>query len=179
MLFQQKVRDGYDYEVYVANVLKRQGFHKIEFTAKTGDYGVDLLASRDGSRYAIQCKYYTGAVGGFAVQQAVAGMAYYGCERAMVVTNSRLTKGALKLAEANDVEVLEYIDPERLTFWERRKPWELALLAAECVVFGLALNQMAAQAILSWKGAGVLALLCFPLPFLLLWIGRAVVKLCR
>ncbi|MBQ8934779.1 MAG: restriction endonuclease, partial [Oscillospiraceae bacterium] len=95
----QRIRDGYDYETYVAQALKRRGFRSIEQTAKSGDYGVDLLGKYHGVRYAIQCKYYADPVGGFAVQEAVAGMGFYGCDRAMVVTNSCLTKAARELAE--------------------------------------------------------------------------------
>lgn len=174
MLFRKPVQDGYEYEVYVAEVLKRQGFRDIQFTAKTGDYGVDILASHGRHRYAIQCKYYTGAVGGFAVQEAVAGMAYYGCERALVVTNSYLTQGAHNLAEANGVDVLEYIDPERLSFWERRKPWQLILLALECIAFGLGLFQLLEQGSFTWQGCGVLVLLCFPLPFAIIGLVRLI-----
>ena len=176
MLFRKKAMDGYEYENYVADLLRRQGFRDIQFTAKTGDYGVDLLATHGRHRYAVQCKYYTGAVGGFAVQEAVAGMAYYGCERALVVTNSYLTQGAHNLARANGVDVMEYMDPAHLSFLERREPWQLVLLAAECVVFGLVLSQMLEQSSFTWRGCGVLALLCFPLPFLVAsmvrWIWR-------
>lgn len=172
MLFRKKVMDGYEYETYVADLLRRQGFRDIQFTAKTGDYGVDLLATHGRHRYAVQCKYYTGAVGGFAVQEAVAGMAYYGCERALVVTNSYLTQGAHNLAQANGVDVMEYMDPARLSFLERREPWQLVLLAVECIVFGLVLFQTLEQDSFTWRGYGILALLCFPLPFLVFSIAR-------
>lgn len=176
---QRRIRDGYDYETYVAQALKRRGFRSIEQTAKSGDYGVDLLARCHGVRYAIQCKYYTDPVGGFAVQEAVAGMGFYGCDRAMVVTNSCLTKAGRELAEANDVEVLEYIAPEHERFWERRQPWELVLLALECVLFGLVLHQMVLQQAFQWKSVGILALLCFPLPYLAIWLGRIALRLFR
>jgi hypothetical protein len=50
-------------------------------------------------------------VDGSAVQQVVAGMACYGCNAALVITNSRLTPGAWTLARRNGVEVLEGISP--------------------------------------------------------------------
>lgn len=171
MFGKRKIEDGYDYEAYVAETLKRRGFRKIEQTARTGDYGVDLLASLHGKRYAVQCKYYAGAVGGFAVQEAVAGKAFYDCDRAMVVTNSCLTKSAWELADANDVEVLEYIAPEYQSFFERRHPWELVLLATECVLFGILLQQMILQQVLSWQSVGIALVLCFPLPYLAVHCG--------
>lgn len=179
MLFRKKAMDGYEYERYVADLLRRQGFRNIQLTAKTGDYGVDLLATHGRHRYAVQCKYYTGAVGGFAVQEAVAGMAYYDCDRALVVTNSYLTQGAHNLARANGVDVMEYMDPEQLSFLERREPWQLALLAAECVAFGLVLFQMLEQSSFTWQGCGILALLCFPLPFCAIAIVRWIWRLSR
>jgi hypothetical protein len=44
-----------------------------------------------------------------AVQEAMAGMAVYGCDRAMVVTNSDYTKAAKTLANANKVILLSGI----------------------------------------------------------------------
>lgn len=172
MWFRRTVQDGEDYERYVADLLRREGYRDIQLTARTGDYGVDLLATRGRNRYAVQCKYYTGAVGGAAVQEAVAGMAYYGCERALVVTNSYLTPAAHNLARANGVGVLEHIDPESLSFLERREPWQLALLTAGLVAFLLGLSRMLEQGSFTWPGCGWLALLCFPLPFLAAWLLR-------
>ncbi|MCD7881437.1 MAG: restriction endonuclease [Clostridiales bacterium] len=178
MPFWKKEMDGVEYETYVAELLRRQGFRDIAFTPRTGDFGVDLLATHGRNRYAIQCKYYSGAVGGAAVQEAVAGMAYYDCERGMVVTNSVLTEGARELARANGIEVMEYIDPNSRSFLERRQAWELVLLAAECVVFGLLLHQELARNAFTWPWLGILLLLCFPLPYLLcrlsLWIRKRI-----
>lgn len=174
MLFRRKVLNGEDYEQYVADLLRHQGFQDIQFTAKTGDYGVDLLATRGRHRYAIQCKYYTGSVGGFAVQEAVAGMAYYGCERAMVVTNSVLTKNAHALAEANGVEILEEIDPDRLSFLERLEPWQLVVFAIQLVGFGLLLFRIIEVGNFTWKNCLELWVYCFPLPWIVFYVLRAI-----
>lgn len=179
MFFSRRVRDGCDYERYVADLLRRQGFRDIQLTAKTGDYGVDLLATHGRHRYAVQCKYYTGSVGGFAVQEAVAGMAYYGCERALVVTNSVLTKNAHALAKANGVDVLEHIDPNQLTLFERMEPWQLVLLAVELVVFGLGIFRMLELGQFNWPDCGRWALVCIPLPFLAAFLLRGVWHLVR
>lgn len=177
MLFSRHPMTGEEYEAYVAQFLKSQGFSDIQPTAVTGDYGVDLLARHGRHRYAVQCKYYSGGVGGFAVQEAVAGMAYYGCERALVVTNSYLTENAHKLAKANGVDILEYVDPESRGLLERMKPWQVVLLAAQCVVFGLMAHRMAFQGLLYWKSLLLLALLVFPVPYLALWVGKGLKNL--
>lgn len=107
----QKVTTGEEYECFAAHYLERQGFRILGYTRRTGDYGVDLLAKKGMKTYAVQCKYYSSPVDGSAVQQVVAGMACYGCNAALVITNSRLTPGAWTLARRNGVEVLEGISP--------------------------------------------------------------------
>jgi len=57
----------------------------------------------------VQCKFYSHPVGVSAVQQVVGGMAYYDCDRAMVITNNTFTRQAKELAERNDVELLDNI----------------------------------------------------------------------
>ena len=65
--------DGQEFEYYCADLLKSQGFLEVEVTRASGDYGVDILAEKDGVTYAIQCKCYTAPVGVKAVQEAYAG----------------------------------------------------------------------------------------------------------
>jgi HJR/Mrr/RecB family endonuclease len=69
--------------------------------ALIGDQGVDLVVDIGQRRYAIQAKGYVNSVGNSAVQEAVAGMAHYGCNCSAVITNSRFTAGAVALAESN------------------------------------------------------------------------------
>lgn len=102
---------GREYEQFVAEELRRLGYKKIELTKASGDYGVDIVCEKKGERWAVQCKYYSSNVGVAAVQQAAAGKAMYGCERAMVVTNSRFTSQARELAEQNGVELMEELAP--------------------------------------------------------------------
>lgn len=94
---------GYDYEHAVAAYLLRNGFHDVEVTQASGDYGVDIVAWKDSLKYAVQCKYYTSPVGVSAIQEVVAGKSMYGCSVAMVVTNNDFTPSAEELARANSV----------------------------------------------------------------------------
>lgn len=98
--------DGIRYEKRVVNYLRNHGFHNVSITKTSGDYGVDITASKRFHRYAIQCKYYSRPVGIAAVQQVVAGMNYYSCDRAMVITNNTFTRQAISLAEHNSVTLL-------------------------------------------------------------------------
>ncbi|MBR5289203.1 MAG: restriction endonuclease [Clostridia bacterium] len=94
---------GGEFEAYVAEVLKDNGFKKVQVTKGSGDQGADVLAERNGISYAIQCKNYEGSVGNYAVQEAYAAAQFYGCDRAAVICPGEFTRGAKELAEATDV----------------------------------------------------------------------------
>lgn len=96
---------GEEFEDYVKEILKRNGFQSLELTKRSGDYGVDILGKYQGRSYAIQCKKYAKPVGVAAVQQAYSGCQYYECDCAVVVTNQRFTAQAIALANTNQVEL--------------------------------------------------------------------------
>ena len=96
------VMTGAEFEHFVGQVFYENGHHA-EVTRGSGDYGVDLVL--DG-KIAVQVKMYSSPVGPGAVQQAVAGMAFYRCVEAWVVTNSTFTKAAVALAAANGVRLI-------------------------------------------------------------------------
>ncbi len=112
---------GLEYENAVAEYLRLHGYHEVSVTKGSGDFGIDVIAHRSGHKYAVQCKYYTSAVSLDAVQEVVAGMAYYKCDKAMVVTNSTYTDAAKELAKCNGVILLERIDASR----QRKKHYSL------------------------------------------------------
>lgn len=103
---------GADYEQYVAYVLSANGYTDVRVTQTSGDFGVDVIACKDSDRYAVQCKKYRSKVGNSAVQEVVAGMRYYNCDRAMVITNSTFTPAARTLAKANDVILVDRLYPK-------------------------------------------------------------------
>lgn len=69
--------EGHDFEYFCADLLEDHGFKSVEVTRGSGDYGVDVLAEKEGVTYAVQCKRYDGPVGVKAVQEAYAGRDYY------------------------------------------------------------------------------------------------------
>ncbi|MDL2293369.1 restriction endonuclease [Ruminococcaceae bacterium OttesenSCG-928-D13] len=97
--------DGVQFESYVAELLKRAGFRRIEATAATGDYGADLLAERDGRRYIFQCKRYAKNCGVQSVQEICGARAHYASDVEVVVTNAYFTKNAVILAQETEVEL--------------------------------------------------------------------------
>lgn len=91
--------DGIDFERLTCDILVANGFEMAENTPASADFGVDVLARKDGITYAIQCKRYQESVGIEAVQQIYAGRAYYECHVAMVLSNQYFTTSARKLAD--------------------------------------------------------------------------------
>lgn len=96
---------GFEFEEYMAQVLRDNGFRHVEVTVECGDQGVDILAVRNGKTYAIQCKNYVDLVGNKAVQEAYAGAQYYGCDIPVVVCPTDFTIPAQELAESTGVEL--------------------------------------------------------------------------
>jgi len=101
---------GVKFEEYVAELFRREGY-RIQNTATSGDYGVDLIIVKDGIRTAIQTKRYSKPVNQAAIREAVAGMKHYKCTRSMVVTNNHFTHFAIGLAQTNECTL---IDREKL-----------------------------------------------------------------
>lgn len=91
--------EGHEFEYYCADLLRRAGFLEVEVTRGSGDYGIDILAERDGVTYAIQCKRYDGPVGVKAVQEAYAGRDYYDRMVGAVMTNQYFTRPAVEVAQ--------------------------------------------------------------------------------
>ena len=90
--------EGHEFEYYCAELLKKCGFQEVQVTRGSGDYGIDVLAEKDGITYAIQCKCYTAPVGVKAVQEAYAGRDYYDRMVGVVLTNQYFTQPAVEAA---------------------------------------------------------------------------------
>lgn len=91
--------EGREFELFCADLLEKRGFIEIIVTKGSGDYGIDILAEKEGVTYAIQCKRYSGPVGVKAVQEAYAGRDYYDRMVGAVMTNQYFTAPAVEAAE--------------------------------------------------------------------------------
>lgn len=91
--------EGHDFEYYCAELLRQRGFQEVEVTKGSGDYGIDILAEKEGVTYAIQCKRYIAPVGVKAVQEAYAGRDYYDRMVGAVLTNQYFTQPAVEAAK--------------------------------------------------------------------------------
>ena len=96
---------GVEFEGYVAARLRRAGW-QVRFTRAVGDYGVDLIAEKDGQSVAIQCKRHGKSVGVAAVQQVVSGALHHGCTRSLVVSNQEFTTAARQLAYTHRCQLI-------------------------------------------------------------------------
>lgn len=101
------IASGEDFEKYLCDQINTLSCATCEMTKATGDQGVDLIVTlKGGARIAVQCKLYSTPVGNDAVQEVIAGRIFYKCEKAVVVTNSTYTQGAIELAKSADVDLL-------------------------------------------------------------------------
>lgn len=95
--------DGHQFEHYCAGLLRKLKYTDVEVTKGSGDQGVDIIAVKDGVRYAIQCKRYSSPLGNSPVQEVSAGKQLYNCQVGVVLTNQHFTAGAKQLAAATGV----------------------------------------------------------------------------
>lgn len=111
--------NGTDFECYIAQLLVELGCDNVSLTEKY-DYGVDIVAEKDGVRWGIQVKRHSGLVKAAAVRQVVTGLRLYGCDRAMVITNSTFSNVAQRLAAGNDCVLIDRTKLDTLVQLKRK-----------------------------------------------------------
>ena len=95
-----------DLEQFLQHVFEMLGYH-VQTTKVAGDQGADLIVTGKGTKIAVQVKGYFNSVGNSAVQAVVAAMPFYQCTSCAVITNSRFTRGAVQLANANGCRLID------------------------------------------------------------------------
>ena len=96
--------EGYDFERLVSEMFIKLGFSS-EVTKPSGDYGVDVIAQKSGVKFGIQVKRSYNPISIKAVQEIVAGLNYYNCNKGIIVTNNVFTKAAIELATKNQIQL--------------------------------------------------------------------------
>ena len=107
---------GLEFERYVARLLETQGYSNIHLTERY-DYGVDIVATKDGITWGIQVKRYSGLVKADAIRQVVTALKMYHCDQAMVVTNSIFSRPAQTLANSNNCVLVDRSGLSRWAGW--------------------------------------------------------------
>lgn len=98
------LQSGLNFEKHVEKLYIGLGY-SVSTTPITGDFGVDLLATSNTEKIAIQCKKYATPVGPDAVMQVYSGGAYYGCTRFSVFSVNGFTNAATEMASKLRVEL--------------------------------------------------------------------------
>lgn len=104
---------GYEFEDFLKNLFLKMGF-QVEQTKLSGDQGADLVVIKFGEKTVIQAKRFGGKVGNKAVQEVFAAMSLYGAQKGMVITNNYFTPAAIKLADANNIELVDRDSLEKM-----------------------------------------------------------------
>lgn len=100
---------GETFEEYLKALLKKLGY-SVQLTNSTGDFGADLILTKQGNKTVVQAKRYKDSVGIKAVQEVIGAKSYYSASDAWVITNSYYTKAAKELAEKANVRLLNRND---------------------------------------------------------------------
>ena len=106
---------GLQFEQYIAKLLKQRGYSNVRLTEQY-DLGVDIIADKDGIRWGIQVKRYSGLVKAEAVRQVVTALKFYNCDKSMVITNSYFSNVAKSLADSNDCILVDRLKLEALQY---------------------------------------------------------------
>lgn len=100
VLYRVDHMNGIEFEGWCQRLLIINNYKNTSSTKASNDQGVDILAEKDGVRYAFQCKCYSTDLGNKPVQEVNAGKAIYRCHVGVVITNRYFTQGAKDAAEA-------------------------------------------------------------------------------
>jgi hypothetical protein len=90
-----------EYEHLVAEVLRSEGW-VAHVTPYVRDYGLDVIAERDGRRLGVQAKMYGGANRSISIETVMltyAAAAYADCGEAMIVTDGHVLDDARQVAD--------------------------------------------------------------------------------
>ena len=97
-----------EFEYIVSDYYKQQGYKTI-ITPYSGDWGIDVIASKGKEKLAIQAKMYGGSsrrITRLAMMQLYGAMAYKDCTRAVMVTDGDCMPDAIDVAIKLGIEVV-------------------------------------------------------------------------
>lgn len=97
---------GVEFEDFLKTLFETMGY-VAETTKTTGDYGADLVVTKNRKRGVVQAKRYSKTVGVAAVQQIIGAKNHYGASMAFVATNNYFSAEARSLALENDVNLID------------------------------------------------------------------------
>jgi len=98
--------EGLEFERWLGELFKRQGY-KVQNTPGSNDYGADLILEKFGKKIVIQAKRYNGTVPNSAIQEAHTAKQYFDCDEAWIVTQSKLSRNSIAMAQKLKVKVID------------------------------------------------------------------------
>jgi restriction system protein len=149
--------DGPTFERRLVALFRGLGYRVDPIGSVRGDYGGDLILSKDGKRSVVQAKCWSKNVGVKAVQEAVGARGFYKADAAIVVTNRSFTVQARKLARANDVQLWERSTLVQSLLQNRAKPSRVTALPS---VSALLTPRAAEDTTGDGRGTAALCALC-------------------
>lgn len=96
---------GEEFEHFTAYLLRRVGYQRVRCSRLQGDQGIDVFAYKGLQKWGFQCKCWSSNIGNRAVQEAYAGLGFYGLQRGVVLTNRYFTASAKALAKELNIEL--------------------------------------------------------------------------
>lgn len=66
--------EGIKFEGFIAEILYKNGYEKVEITKGSGDFGADVIAEKDNIKYAFQCKRFNSVIGPKPIGEVLRGM---------------------------------------------------------------------------------------------------------
>ena len=100
------IMDGIAFEQFLKRLFIYLGYQVSE-TARTGDYGADLVLKRNGETTVVQAKRYSANVGAKAVQEVFSARHHYKADKMMIVSNAHFTRQAEIMAEEQEIELVD------------------------------------------------------------------------
>lgn len=106
--------NDYLFEAYIGALYEKQGY-KVQITPRSGDKGIDVLASKDGTNYAIQCKHSKNNIGQECMSEVLSGAKYYETIYGksfipLTWTNSHYSSSAIDFARTIDIKCCDRDD---------------------------------------------------------------------
>lgn len=100
------IMDGITFEQFLKRLFIYRGY-QVSDTARTGDYGADLVLKRDGEVTVVQAKRYNANVGARAIQEIYSARHHYKASKMMVVSNAHFTRQAIEMAMEQYIELID------------------------------------------------------------------------
>ena len=100
------IMDGITFEQFLKRLFIYKGYQVSE-TARTGDFGADLVLKRDGETTVVQAKRYNTNVGARALQEIYSARHHYHADKMMVVSNAHFTRQAETMAIEQEVVLVD------------------------------------------------------------------------